>query len=173
MKKAWFIYMFFVAVACQNSDDESTNESGLVTGKNAEGEEAFTFSSGDAKMNAAIAQANKTWPLFEQNIFTGEPGTSHFAAKMIFRFLGDEEHLWLINLHKKNGFLYGILDDPPFKIKDMKVGDTIMIKKDRISDWVYAENGKMIGGYTIRVIYNNMSPQEKQKYAASLPYKIE
>ena len=124
-------------------------------------------------MNAATAQANKTWPLFEQNIFAGEPGTKHFSVKMIFKNPGDEEHLWLVNLHKKEGHLYGALSEPPYKITNMKVGDTFIIKKDRISDWLYSENGKMIGGYTIRVIYNNMNAEEKKEYQASLPYKIE
>src|SRR5919108_2200683 len=121
MNKAWLIILFFITIACQqNSEDEQEK---METVKHDDGNEGFVFSEGDASMNAAIAEANKTWPLFEQNIFTNEPGTAHFSVKMVFKHLGDEEHLWLVNLHKKDGYLYGVLYDPPYKIKNMKVGD--------------------------------------------------
>lgn len=167
MNKTWFILLLFVVAACQQG---AKQEGEMVTAKNADGEEVYTFTNNSTSMEAAIAEANKTWPLFEQNIFAANPGTDHFAVKMIFKDFEDEEHLWLINLHKKNGKLHGVLDDTPYKIKDMKVGDTFIIKIDRISDWVYSENGKMIGGYTIRVIHNNLNGEEKQEYKSSLPF---
>jgi uncharacterized protein YegJ (DUF2314 family) len=170
MNKAWFILLLFVVVACQQNAE---TESEVETVKNSEGQDAFHYKGENALMNAAITEANKTFPLFEQNIFAGEPGTSHFAIKMIFKQSEDEDHLWLTNLHKKDGFLYGVLYDAPRYAKGIKPGDTMIIKKDRISDWVYGENGKMIGGYTIRVIYNQMKADEKKEYQASIPYKIE
>jgi uncharacterized protein YegJ (DUF2314 family) len=168
MNKNWFILLLFVAVACKQGADK---EGEMVTEKNAAGEDVYSFDNNSTSMEAAMAEANKTWPLFEQNIFAGQPGTDHFGIKMIFKNFGDEEHLWLRSLHKKNGKLHGVLIDAPYKITDIKAGDTFIIKINRISDWVYSENGKMIGGYTLRVIYNNLkSEEEKREYRASYPF---
>ncbi len=29
-----------------------------------------------------------------------------------------------------------------------------------ISDWLYMRNGKMVGNYTLRALFKNMSPEE-------------
>jgi uncharacterized protein YegJ (DUF2314 family) len=173
MNKAWFILLLFVAVACQQNKQEAAAETKMETVKDSEGEDMYYFKGETASMKAAIEEAKKTYPLFEQNIFAGEPGTDHFAIKMIFRGDDSDDYLWLTDLHKKDGVLYGVLYDAPLKAGNIKTGDTLKIEKKRVSDWVYAENGKMMGGYTIRVIYKNMSAAEKKEYQSSIPYKIE
>jgi uncharacterized protein YegJ (DUF2314 family) len=41
-----------------------------------------------------------------------------------------------------------------------------------ISDWMYIEDGYLVGGYTTRVIRDRMTPKERTAYDAQAPYKF-
>jgi uncharacterized protein YegJ (DUF2314 family) len=47
------------------------------------------------------------------------------------------------------------------------------VSKSEISDWFYIDNGKLVGGYTIRVLYSRMSPEEKKDFNEHAGMKIE
>jgi uncharacterized protein YegJ (DUF2314 family) len=55
----------------------------------------------------------------------------------------------------------------------VKMGEKVLIDKKDITDWMYLDNNTLKGGYTIRVIYNRMSKEERKKFAATLRFKIE
>jgi len=39
------------------------------------------------------------------------------------------------------------------------MGDRVSVDPDEISDWAFVQSGRLIGGYTIRVLYSELSPQ--------------
>lgn len=41
-----------------------------------------------------------------------------------------------------------------------------------ISDWMYIEDGYLVGGYTTRVIRDRMTEEERKKHDAQAPYKF-
>ena len=43
---------------------------------------------------------------------------------------------------------------------------------DDITDWMYIEDGRLIGGYTTRLLRERMSPEERKQLDASAPYKF-
>jgi len=47
------------------------------------------------------------------------------------------------------------------------------VKPNEISDWLNIDNGKLVGGYTVRVHYNELSPQQKQEFDRRADFKIE
>jgi uncharacterized protein YegJ (DUF2314 family) len=49
----------------------------------------------------------------------------------------------------------------------------VSVNPDEISDWVYIKNGKLVGGYTIRAHYNELTPQEKQEFNRSADFQME
>ena len=55
----------------------------------------------------------------------------------------------------------------------MKIGDRHSVNPDEITDWSYVENGKLVGGYTIRVLFAEMSNDEKQQFEKQADFKIE
>ncbi len=73
------------------------------------------------------------------------------------------EHMWLTDLYLKDNKLYGVLDSSPVDVTNVKSGDTLEIETDRVSDWMYIEDGKLVGGYTMKVLYDRMSKDEQQK----------
>jgi uncharacterized protein YegJ (DUF2314 family) len=46
------------------------------------------------------------------------------------------------------------------------------VKPKEISDWLYIDNGKLVGGYTVRAHYNELSPQQKQEFDRDADFKI-
>jgi uncharacterized protein YegJ (DUF2314 family) len=69
--------------------------------------------------------------------------------------------------------LVGKIDNLPAEVTSVKLGQTIEIDPSKISDWFYVDNGKLIGGYTIRVIRNRMSPKEKKQFDKQLGATID
>lgn len=172
MNKAWFILLFLAAVSC--GPGAVKDSGGIVDKVETEGgEEVYSFSKEDSAMNAAIGEAKRTYSQFETVVFSGDTSLTDFALKMAFVRDQDIEHMWMSELHRKNGKLYGVLDSDPYYFEDMELGDTILIEKEKVSDWVYGKKGKMVGGYTLRVMYNSFSEEEKKEFKASLPYEIE
>ncbi len=44
------------------------------------------------------------------------------------------------------------------------MGDTITVDKNRISDWMYFDKGIVKGGFTIKVLRDQMTEEEQKLY---------
>jgi uncharacterized protein YegJ (DUF2314 family) len=124
-------------------------------------------------MNAAIAEAVKTYPGFVRLLSAPDSSVTHLSVKMFFAYDGGNEHMWVNELHFKDGKLFGVLDSDPMYVDHLKTGDTLLVNKDSVSDWLYVKNGKMVGGYTVIVTYNSLDSAEKKEFKASVPFAIE
>jgi uncharacterized protein YegJ (DUF2314 family) len=135
---------------------------------------AYAFSGDNEEMNAAIQEAIRYYPLFERAMQQPDTSLTDFCLKMKFN-CGDgcSEHMWLSNLHMVGGQYFGVLTIEPRYAQGIKLGDTIRVIRNDITDWRYLKNGKLQGGYTIKVIYNSLKGKEKQEYQESYPFKIE
>ena len=61
----------------------------------------------------------------------------------------------------------------PAHVVTHQEGDTIEIYKNMVSDWMYVREGKLVGGYTMHVLYDKMTETEKKEFASEMPFKIE
>jgi len=48
----------------------------------------------------------------------------------------------------------------------------VTVNPKEISDWLYVDNGNLVGGYTVRVHYNELSSKEKAEFEREANYKI-
>ena len=85
-----------------------------------------------------------------------EGGRFRFIIKTAVSADGHTEYVWLSKVaYEKEGesFKGAVVNDFK-KIKSMKKGDMVTVRKDEISDWavVNAENEVVHGGYTEKVI---------------------
>jgi uncharacterized protein YegJ (DUF2314 family) len=64
----------------------------------------------------------------------------------------------------KDEKLLGLVDNLPANVTSVKLGDQVEIEQDKISDWFYLDNGKLVGGNTIRVIRSRMKASERKKF---------
>jgi len=56
-------------------------------------------------------------------------------------------------------------------VVDLKIGDEVSFPPAELTDWMYMEDGKIIGGYTIRVLRKRMSAKEGADFDANLQFK--
>lgn len=122
-------------------------------------------------MNAAIEKANQTLTDFNAALLNAEIEVKSLKVK--FQNETDVEHIWLSDVQFKDGKYSGILDNEPEYITDYKIGDTINVDSKNISDWMYIENGKLFGGYTIKVLRNRMSESERKQFDAESGMQID
>jgi uncharacterized protein YegJ (DUF2314 family) len=123
----------------------------------------YNVKSDDPEMDAAIQASKATLPEFLRV----------FELKVHYDDGQKPEHLWLANLSKQNSKLYGVVSNLPEFTKAVKEGETVAIDTSKVSDWKYVQNHRLVGGRTIKVLRNHLSPEERSELDASIDYKIE
>lgn len=135
-----------------------------------------SVSSEDQAMNAIIDQARGSVSEFLKEYSNPSSTCTGFAVKYPFDTdPGSEstkEHIWLDKIEKKDGKYYGVVDNDPFYIKDMKFGDKVEFEINKISDWKYVKDGFLVGGKSIVYFYNHMSEKEKKEFEKEAGFKI-
>lgn len=118
----------------------------------------------DQEMNEAIKNANTTLAEFKNALISKKTNLQSFSLKTRFDTPTGGEHIWVSDIQLKKGNYWGVVDNLPESTTDVKLGDTIQIKDNNISDWMYIDNGKLKGGFTIRVLRNKMTIEDRKKF---------
>ncbi len=127
----------------------------------------------DKEMNAAMDKARKSIEDFVKVVQKPKKGQSHFAIKVAIRDGKNVEHFWVKVAKFEGAKFEGEIDNDPMLVKTVKDGDKITVAKDKVEDWMYVEDRKMVGGYTTRLLRDRLTPAERKALDESLPFKIE
>lgn len=134
--------------------------------KNAEDENVTYVADDDKEMNTAINKARQSFDQFE-NAFLEKNSYSGFVIKEGFPTRdGGKEHMWVSELSYNGKDFIGIVANDPVNDTEVQLGDTITVDRNLISDWMYTDTVSNLtyGGYTIRVIADKMSDNEKEAF---------
>jgi uncharacterized protein YegJ (DUF2314 family) len=81
--------------------------------------------------------------------------------------------LWISNLSLSiDNHFKGIVGNDPVYVKNIKMGDTVSVETENISDWMIIDNGKLLGGFTIYVLRNNLSENERKQFDAEKGFEM-
>lgn len=150
--KVLVVLVIFCFASCKNSEKvERENEPTI-----------YKVEKDDQEMSEAIKKANQTLSDFNSALLN--PKIEVKSLKVKFETSNGNEHIWLSNIEYKNGKYWGILDNEPEYITEYKIGDKIEVDNSKISDWMYLENGKLFGGYTIKLLRSRMTDNEKKQF---------
>jgi uncharacterized protein YegJ (DUF2314 family) len=127
----------------------------------------------DANMKAAIDKARSTVNQFIAALQKPKKTQENFSIKMLFKDGEEGEHMWLLPVTYDGKQFTGVVNNMPEKIKTAKLKQRVTIDPDKISDWMYIENGKLVGGFTIRALHERLSPEERKEMEKTLPFKFE
>jgi len=152
-------------MSCDNNQDSNTVEK--------ESEKLYVAHSDETGMNEAIETAKKTLGKFDDALKSNKYDTSTFALKIKFQTANGNEHIWVTSIVIKDGQYFGLVDDLPELTTKVKLGQRIKIDYNSITDWMYADNGILRGGYTIKYIRSIQSKEEQAKFDSSFQLKIE
>jgi uncharacterized protein YegJ (DUF2314 family) len=126
----------------------------------------------DVEMEAAFQQARDTLDSFIQKIEASHPNRTLIAVKVRFVLPdGSTQDLWVDRISYRDGLFHGTMGDDIPTLK-LSVDEKITIKRNDIVDWMIVEDGKLIGGYTIRLAFERMTPEEKQRFLETVNYSI-
>jgi uncharacterized protein YegJ (DUF2314 family) len=135
--------------------------------------ETFRVENGHAAMRKAVEQARKTVGEFIKALQHRAAGQTDFEVKKPFVEGNDVEHIWLSDIEFAGGRFKGKVDNAPMKIHGLKIGQVVSVDPDEISDWAYVDNGKLVGGYTIRAHYEALTPAQKKEFLREADFKLE
>jgi uncharacterized protein YegJ (DUF2314 family) len=119
----------------------------------------------DRELLRIADEARAGLPVFFRQMARAEAGESNFSVKHPFYM--DEggdvgtEHIWLTGIHFKNGRYYGKLAGTPVHLSGLKKGETITFIADDITDWMYVKDGKIVGGWSIKYLLEQI-PKDKR-----------
>jgi len=172
MKLIKLLLFFPLYLSCSNNQSNknlSSNKLGLDTVAN-----TYSVTAEDTSMNSAIDNAKKTINEFDQALRSNNPSYTDFAIKKRYKTAdGGGEHMWIAGVKPVDGNYKGFVNTDAEKTTEVKYGDTVFVRKNEITDWMYLENNILKGGYTIREVRNQMNKEERNKMDKDLGFKIE
>jgi len=118
----------------------------------------------DPEMVAAIAKARETLPHFWQVYGQPQRGEQDFAIKVRIEDENGIEHFWANEIERQNGAITAVISNDPDTVKSVKLGDRIQVPEADITDWTYTREGKMVGNFTLRALFKEMSAEEVESY---------
>ncbi len=127
----------------------------------------------DAKMKAAMEKARATVKPFIAALQEPKAGQVGFSVKVPFTEEGGTEHMWLRPLSFDGKNFQGKVNNEPKFLKKVKLGQSVTIGPDKISDWMYFDKKKLVGGYTLRALRDSLTPEERAAFDKDMPFEID
>ncbi|MGC3971417.1 MAG: DUF2314 domain-containing protein [Pirellulales bacterium] len=136
----------------------------------------------DADFRQAYAEASRTLPQFMAYVQSGL--SAIFSAKLRFRDPDESErlgkdqllYLWLtgVRYHPAERIFSGtFFEVPPALQKWHQVGQTLSFEGDDIFDWmVLTEDGRLFGGFTLRVSRSKLPESERADYDQCIGVRV-
>ncbi|MDB6140723.1 MAG: hypothetical protein JWO94_3795 [Verrucomicrobiaceae bacterium] len=123
--------------------------------------ESFTIKDEDAQMGNAVTRARRTVGTFIAAVRNPTSGQRDFEVKKPFKQGEVTEHIWLSDVTYSGGRFHGKVDNKPRDIDGLKYGTRVSVNPNEITDWAFVNNGELVGGYTIRLLHNELSPERR------------
>jgi len=125
--------------------------------------ECFRIKDHDLAMRNAVHTARKTVSAFIAALQHPSSTQHDFEVKKTFVKGTEREHIWLSDVTFSGNRFHGTVDNRPIKITGLKMGALVSVNPNEISDWAYVDKGNLVGGYTIRVLFKELTPERKKE----------
>ena len=109
----------------------------------------------DPEMEAAIDEAKKSFRQFFHAFHNPTPQQTSFLVKIAF-YVGDTyEHIWVADLDFTGNKARGVVAVEPVT-NLIHFMEPIEFEMMYISDWMYMDEGSLVGGYTTKLLKSRM-----------------
>jgi uncharacterized protein YegJ (DUF2314 family) len=125
----------------------------------------------DPEMAAAINSARSTIKQFFDAFMNPKKGQTAFLLKVAFVSGDQTEHIWLADLDFSGPRPRGVIANEP-QIKGFRFKETVDFDPAYVTDWMYVDNGRLVGGHTTRLLRKRMPPDERKQLDARAPYRF-
>ncbi len=121
-------------------------------------EQTWPVDGGDPEMNAAIQAARDSLGIFFTALASPQPNQKSFLLKVRYVEGDRTEHIWLADLDLTTmpgkGTVANETDFP-----GLAYMQRASFKPDQITDWMYFEDEKLVGGFTMQLLIRRTNPQ--------------
>jgi uncharacterized protein YegJ (DUF2314 family) len=119
-------------------------------------------------MERAIGRARATQNEFVAALQNQRPEASDFFIK---RQLGNQ-HVWLEQVEWDGQSFFAAVSAEQIDATQSQVSGRIEVRPDELTDWMYVEDGILRGGYTVRVLHYQSSPEQQRATLRSQDFTI-
>ncbi len=127
----------------------------------------------DKAMDGAVDHAQKSLGFFIAALAKKRSGDERFEIKKGFVDGDVVEHLWIDHLVWDGQKFRGRINNEPADVKNVHLGQSVVVNPRDVSDWMFVKDGKLMGGYTTRVLYGRLSPQQKAAFDQEAQFTIQ
>jgi uncharacterized protein YegJ (DUF2314 family) len=127
----------------------------------------------DEEFDAAVAEAHDTLGTLREALLS--PRDSYDFIGLKVRFIGETtyEDTWTQPVDYFNGYFTIRMIDGVLLDSGLNTERMVVIPLKRVLDWVIVQDdGTLIGGYTIKLSYEHMTPEEKEEFLRVTGYRL-
>jgi uncharacterized protein YegJ (DUF2314 family) len=119
----------------------------------------------DEELSEAIRQAQETLHVWRQEILAPKHAYSMTSLKVRFQKDSIVEDMWTEPIQiLDNTYTVRMVEGVTLK-QGIHPGRLLDVKLDDIVDWMLLqEDGTLVGGYTLRLEYKRMTPEQQKRY---------
>lgn len=154
--------VLLIATSCTPSSTDPTSENDPLA--------VVEVANDDPAMQKAIAEARGSVDRFIAALQNPSPTQESFSIKMLVEDGEKGEHMWLFPVEFQDGVFKGQVNNDPADLPNVKFGDERSVSQDQITDWMYMEEGRIAGGYTLRVLIEQAPPEQAKQLREQMKF---
>jgi uncharacterized protein YegJ (DUF2314 family) len=160
----------FIARVCAAQQPNTENNANSATTSGPPG--YAHVSDDDKQMDRAVENAQKNLGFFMAALKTHPDGDGVFEIKKAFVDGDKVEHLWIRRVVFDGKNFHGKIDNQPLEVRNVHSGENVTVAPAEVDDWMFVKDGNLIGGYTTRVLYARLSPNDKAAFDQQSGFNI-
>ena len=117
------------------------------------------------ELDRAMVKGRETYLELVDALAKPEAGESGHALKKAFAAPeGGKEYMWINELTWDGERFHGVINNEPVDTEEVKLGDKVTVTPAEVADWMYVKDGSIVGGYTVRVLHHQSTPEEQKAF---------
>jgi uncharacterized protein YegJ (DUF2314 family) len=117
----------------------------------------------DADMVAAVREAQETFGQYRDALTRNTPPVEDCGVKVFFPSQHNPsagEHMWVNEVAFGPAGMVGTLCNDPGWVRGLACGQRVHFTADRVSDWFFVAGGGFRGGFTLKLLYRQYTPEQ-------------
>ncbi|MDY3563572.1 DUF2314 domain-containing protein [Gemmata sp. JC673] len=117
----------------------------------------------DPEMATAVSVAQRAFDQYREALERAARAVEDCGVKVFFpsrHAPTTGEHMWVNEVTFGPDGMTGTLCNDPGWLRGLACGDRVPFTIDRVSDWFYVSGGVLHGGFTLKVLFRQYTPEQ-------------